>query len=288
MPKGRPKKSTSSETTCENSTTIKSLNEGGNMSDDALIDNNYGPSLFKRDSNGLLTNVQYTFDEGGSINWRAMVKEEHLFPNKAFFERFNKPVPKIIDGLRDHQLLIKLSGIKELARLRGFNSVSYETVKCEHDHVAVRCRIEFISNYETGDVSVAYEDMANATINNCSSFAVKFLETIACNRAFVRAVRNFLNVHIVGSDEMDTSDGKPINLNQQTSSSPSFDIQSSLEKNSKELINCYNFECFKDYLKQLKEANVYIHSEVESWNDYGDIPSKEARILLKIMKEEFS
>ena len=62
----------------------------------------------------------------------------------------------------------------------------------------------------------------------------------------------------------------------------------SLEKNSKELINCYNFECFKDYLKQLKEANVYIHSEVESWNDYGDIPSKEARILLKIMKEEFS
>tara|TARA_B100000902_G_scaffold399259_1_gene469300 strand:+ start:454 stop:1320 length:867 start_codon:yes stop_codon:yes gene_type:complete len=288
MPRGRPKKSVSSETTCENSVTVKSSNEGGNMSEDIAIDNNYGPSLFKRDENGLLTNVQYTFDEGGSINWRAMVKEEHLFPNKAFFERFNKPVPKIVDGLRDHQLLIKLSGIKELARLRGFDSVSYETVKCEHDHVAVRCSIVFIPNYETGGKAIIYEDMANATINNCSSFAVKFLETIACNRAFVRAVRNFLNVHIVGSDEMDTSDGKPITLNQQTSSSPSFDIQSSLEKNAKELINCYNFDCFKDYLKQLKEAKVYICSEVESWDNYKDIPSKEARILLKIMKEEFS
>jgi hypothetical protein len=288
MPRGRPKKKVSSETTCENSTTVKSSNERGNMSEDILIDNNYGPSLFKRDENGLLTNVQYTFDEGGSINWRAMVKEEHLFPNKAFFEKFNKPVPKVIDGLRDHQLLIKLSGIKELARLRGFDSVSYETVKCEHDHVAVRCSIVFIPNYETGGKAIIYEDMANATINNCSSFAVKFLETIACNRAFVRAVRNFLNVHIVGSDEMDTSDGKPIALNQQTSSSPSFDIQSSLEKNAKQLINCYNFDCFKDYLKQLKEAKVYICSEVESWDSYKDIPSKEARILLKIMKEEFS
>jgi hypothetical protein len=287
MPRGRPKKNTSTETSCENSTTIKSSNVNKDMSDDTLIDNSFGPTLFQRDENGLLKNVQYVFDEGGSINWRAMVKEEHLFPNKAHFERFNKPIPKTIDGLRDHQLLIKLSGIKELARLRGFDSVAYETVKCEYDHVAVRCAISFIGNYETGG-PVFYEDMANATTNNCSSFAVKFLETIACNRAFVRAVRNFLNVHIVGLDEMDTSDGKTPPSNVQSSSSPSFDIQSSLERNSKELLNCYNFECFKEYLKQLKEASIYINSEVESWDSYQDIPSKESRILLKIIKDEFN
>ena len=51
--------------------------------------------------------------------------------------------------------------------------------------------------------------MANATLNNTSSFATKFLEAIACNRAFIRCVRNFLNVHIVGDDEIDKSAVKP-------------------------------------------------------------------------------
>lgn len=285
MPRGRPKKKSNTETDCENSITIKSSNLELNMSENTTIDNSFGPTLFSRDENGLLKNVQYIFDEGGSINWRAMVKEEHLFPNKAHFERFNKPLPKSIEGLKDHQLLIKLSGIKELARLRGFDSVHYEMVKCEQNHVAVKCGISFISNYETGE-RVLYEDMANATTNNCSSFAVKFLETIACNRAFVRAVRNFLNVHIVGLDEMDTSD--PSTTQQSSQSSTSFSIQSTLEKNSKEYAKCSNFECFKGYLLELKNSNAYLNSEAESWESYSDIPSKEARILLKLLKDQFA
>jgi hypothetical protein len=255
------------------------------MSENTIIDNSFGPTLFNRDENGLLKNIQYIFDDDGSINWRAMVKEEHLFPNKAHFERFNKPLPKSIKGLKDYQLLIKLSGIKELARLRGFNSVSYDILKCEQDHVAVKCSISFITNYETKE-EVTYEDIANATINNCSSFAVKFLETIACNRAFVRAVRNFLNVHIVGLDEMDTSD--QTNVQQNPPSSNSFSIQSTLEKNSKEYANCSNFECFKGYLLELKNSNAYINSEAESWSSYLDIPSKEARVLLKLLKDQFA
>lgn len=247
------------------------------------VDNSFGPNNFQRDENGLLKNVEYIFNDDGSINWRAMVKEEHLFPNKAWFERFNKPLPKIIDGLKDHQLLIKLSGIKELARLRGFDSVSYEMVKCQHDHVAVKCSISFISNYETPE-KVVYEDMANATINNCSSFAVKFLETIACNRAFVRAVRNFLNVHIVGLDEMDTSEQKSSSEN----ITPSLSIHSTLEKLATQYVNCTNFDCFKEYLLELKNSNTYINSEVESWEGYKDIPSKECRILLKIIKDHFN
>jgi hypothetical protein len=286
MPRGRPKKNSNSETTSENSTTISATNlKGEIMKEEKIIDNSFGPSIFQRDSNGLLKNIQYTFSENGSVNWRAMVKEEHLFPNKAHFERFNKPLPRTIEGLKDHQLLIKLSGIKELARLRGFNSVSFEMVKCEQSHVAVKCKISFISNYETGS-EVVYEDMANATMKNCSSFAVKFLETIACNRAFVRAVRNFLNVHIVGLDEMDTSDNSTAQETPQ--SSTSFSIQSTLSKNAKDYANCSNFDCFKEYLLELKESNIYINSDAESWLDYPDIPSKEARVLLKIIKEQFN
>jgi hypothetical protein len=247
------------------------------------IDNSFGPSLFERDENGLLKNIQYVFNEDGSINWRAMVKEEHLFPNKAWFEKFKKPTPKTIDGLKDHQLLIKLSGIKELARLRGFDSVSFKTEASSHEHVAVKCKINFIANYETKN-PVSYEDMANASIINCSSFAVKFLETIACNRSFVRAVRNFLNIHIVGMDEMDTSDASSPNQIS-TPSQSSLSIQSSLEKNSKEFLDCSDFEEFKAYLKKLKDSNSYICKDVESWNSFSDVPSKEARILLKLIKD---
>ena len=52
--------------------------------------------------------------------------------------------------------------------------------------------ITYLPNYETNFKEVTFSDVANATIENTSSFAKKFLETIACNRAFVRCVRNFL------------------------------------------------------------------------------------------------
>ena len=143
-------KSKKSETTTENSSTVS----------DSKIDNSIGPSLFNRDESGLLKNIQYVFNEDGSVNWRAMIKEEHLFPNKLWFQARNKDMPRSIDGLKDNQLLIKLSGIKELARLRGFSSISYSMDKCEDHHVAVTCSTVFIPNYETGNEPVSFQDMA--------------------------------------------------------------------------------------------------------------------------------
>ena len=42
-----------------------------------------GPGRFKRNSFGLLDNVDYTFDDDGSVNWRSMIKDEHLFPPES-------------------------------------------------------------------------------------------------------------------------------------------------------------------------------------------------------------
>lgn len=246
-------------------------------------DNSYGPKNYKRDSNGLLQTVQYEFNEDGSINWRAMIKEEHLFPNKSYFEMYKKPVPKSIKGLRDNQLLIKLSGIKELAKLRGFSEVKYKTVKCEQDHVAVSCSISFSPNYETNGEVVFYEDMANATLNNTSSFATKFLETIACNRAFVRCVRNFLNIHIVGDDEIDKSDNNSIKILEKTSTN-SVTPNSVLENLVKNEKNISTFEEFKEELRSLWSQNLYRNDEAKTWESFFDIPPKEARILIKLFK----
>lgn len=238
-----------------------------------------GPGRFKRNGFGLLDNVDYTFDDDGSVNWRSMIKDEHLFPNKSWFDMRRKDVPRTIDGLGDHQLLIKLSGIKELAKLRGFSDVAYEVVKCEPDHVAVICRVTFLPNYETGGKAVVFQDMANATLNNTSNFATKFLETIACNRAFVRAVRNFLNVHIVGDDEIDKSTAPAPTANTNMGLTPS----SMVEGLAKEKLSCANFEEFRTVLRDWWQSGKYKNNDVKDWNDYGDIPAAQARILMKLI-----
>jgi len=245
------------------------------------IDNSSGPASYQRDENGLLKNIQYQFNEDGSVNWRAMIKDEHLFPNKSWFDLRKKDCPRSIEGLADHQLLIKLSGIKELARLRGFRDVSYHVQACEPNHVAISCSIEFLPNYETCNESVTFQDMANATVENTNSFAKKFLETIACNRAFVRCVRNFLNVHIVGDDEIDKSDNKS-----QGSKLNDLSPAGVLKKELKDKHSISSYEDFLPMLRELhKDGLVSIETEtIKKWNDFSDISAKDCRILLGIIK----
>ena len=76
----------------------------------------YGPDLYRRNGEGLLENANYIFNEDGSIDWRAMIKSEFLYPNKGWFEARSQALPDSIDGLEDKQLLIMLGGIKELAK----------------------------------------------------------------------------------------------------------------------------------------------------------------------------
>lgn len=245
------------------------------------IDNTTGPEAYQRDDNGLLKNIQYVFNDDGSVDWRSMIKEEHLFPNKSWFDLRKKDCPRSIEGLKDHQLLIKLSGIKELARLRGFSNVSYELTKCELDHVAVVCRMSFVPNYETNQEVVVFQDVANATVENTSSFAKKFLETIACNRAFVRCVRNFLNVHIVGDDEIDKSD-----IQKSSSSANELSPVGFLKK---ELADSHSISSYEEFLPLLREMHksqiITISTNViKGWKDFSDISAKDCRILLGALK----
>tara|TARA_R110002020_G_scaffold68500_1_gene179301 strand:- start:83 stop:700 length:618 start_codon:yes stop_codon:yes gene_type:complete len=205
-----------------------------------------------------------------------MIKEEHLFPNRSWFESRGKDVPNTIAGLLDNQLLIKLSGIKELARLRGFTRVRYITEKCDKDHVAVTCEINFIPNFETANQEVIFQDMANATLQNTSSFATKFLETIACNRAFVRCVRNFLNVHIVGDDEIDKSSGHTKNV--EVAYASSLTPNGILEKSFNDFLS------FQDALRNLWRSKTYRNEEASKWDGFESIPPKEARVLIKLLK----
>ena len=235
-----------------------------------------------RDESGLISNVDYQFNDDGSVDWRSMIKEEYLFPNKSWFDLRKKDCPRTIEGLKDHQLLIKLGGIKDLARLRGFSSLSYDLVKCDPDHVAVICKMTFIPNFETNGQSVTFEDVANATTENTSSFAKKFLETIACNRAFVRCVRNFLNVHIVGDDEIDKSDNTKTTKSSSNELSPTSFLKKQLSDNH----GITEYQDFIPLLRKLHQAKkIDISTEtIKSWKSFDDISAKDCRILLGAVK----
>lgn len=246
--------------------------------------NNSPAESYKRDSNGLLENVQYIFNDDGSVNWRAMIKDEHLYPNKEAFLRFNKEVPKSIEGLKDNQLLITLGGIKELLKLRGFLSMEPKIIESGEERAVCSCEISFIANYETDGHVVDYAEVANATLDNTDGFSAKFLECIAANRAFVRCVRNFLNVHIVGADEIDKSDPDEVAERKQKTVSRSSSPDGVLEKCARDH-DINSFEEFKDFLREMWVEKVYINEEVKSWEAYSDIPAKEARTLLAVLKK---
>ena len=242
----------------------------------------YGPDIWKRNEHGLLESVEYIFNEDGSVNWRAMINPEHLYPNKDWFEMRKMPVPGSIEGLDDSQLLIKLGGIKEIAKLRGMKSIHYQIEESSDERAVVRCSIDWVENYENpyGEWGCSFSSIANATIHNTNGFAAKFLECIAENRAFVRTVRNFLGIHIVGADEIDTSKNKaPI---QPPAPSGSKDISPQGILKEKAGID---FESFKNDLRAWYKDEKYKNDPetIKTWKSYKDIPAKECRKLLKLI-----
>lgn len=243
-----------------------------------------GPLKLQRDEFGLLKNVDYKFTETGHVSWREMVDPKFLYPNKDYFEARGEPVPDSTEGLEDSQLLIQLGGIKELARLRGFLEVGYKIAHIAEGNVSAGCIINWLPNYENPQGCI-FESTANATTENTSGFGAKFLETIAENRSFVRAVRNFLNIHIAGADEIDKSKNKVVEMENTAVSAPT--AQSSLEKQA----NNAGFKTYEEFREKflnplIKEKQYQPVKKPESpWLFYADIPADECRRIISLIKK---
>lgn len=217
---------------------------------------------FKRDINGLLECVDYTFNPDNTINWRGMISKEYLVPNRDSFKNQKDINIKEIDvtTLSDNQLLILLAGLKELAQIRGYTNVSYDVIQSQPDYVSVKCTIDWIPNYETGMQQVSFSALADAHLDNTKDFAKNFLMAIAENRAFVRAVRSFLKINIVGNDEM----GKTTHVDSEVEPNTSITQPVALlEKTMEE----YNIS-----FNQIKERAIQKNMEnAENWTKIEDI-----------------
>jgi hypothetical protein len=217
---------------------------------------------FKRDVNGLLECVDYTFNTDNTINWRAMINKEYLVPNRDSFKN-NKDINlKEVDvsTLADNQLLILLAGIKELAQIRGYTNVNYDIVQAQPDYVAVKCTINWIPNYETGMSPVSFSALADAHLDNTKDFAKNFLMAIAENRAFIRTVRSFLKINIVGNDEM----GKTTHIDSEIESNTLITQPVALLEKTMEKYNI-SFDQIKERAIQKKMQGA------ENWNTIKDI-----------------
>ena len=83
------------------------------------------------------------FNEDGTVDWRKMIKPEFLVANRDRTDETD------ISKLEDNELIILLGGLKDLASVRGFNSVTYKVHEASPEYVCASCSIEWIGNYET-------------------------------------------------------------------------------------------------------------------------------------------
>lgn len=230
------------------------------------------PKLFIRNQYGLLENdnISYQFNDDGSINWRAMVKQQYLVPNRQRTQETD------VSKLEDKDLLILLGGIKELAQIRGFTSVEYKVVTATDNYFATSCRITWVPNYETENRPVIFEALADASLVNTKDFARYFLAAIAENRAFVRCVRNFLKINIVSQEELgdaklglvakeDAEKENPMN--------PTVLLEKIMQEKS------ITFDILKKKLVKEKFDNA------ESFNSIKDVPKSKVFELIERLKK---
>ena len=237
-----------------------------------------GMKLIQRDENGLITDnesVKYKFKENGLIDWRAMLKPEHLYPNRAYFERRNQAIPDSVKHQEDTQVLVLLGGLKELAKVRGYSSVSFDTVTAQADYVCTVCRINWSPNYETEMKEVEFSDMGDAHPYNTNDFAMYYLAAIAANRAFVRCVRNFLNIDIVGKDEIGITPRKNASVSVENITDPKYLLSSLMKDNS------IPFSIIKQILvdQDVKGA--------DGFSSVSDVPNLKAFELVEQLKKQY-
>ena len=91
---------------------------------------NKPPKIVKRNQYGLLEdkNINYIFNDEGSVNWRKMIKPEFLVANRDRTDETD------ISKLEDHELIILLGGLKDLSNIRGYSSVTYNVTHASPEY----------------------------------------------------------------------------------------------------------------------------------------------------------
>lgn len=241
------------------------------MKDDLDLISCCPPNPIQRNEFGLIKGLQYHFDDDGFVNWKKMLKTEHLVVNKK------KNAETDISKVPEEDLLILLSGIKYLASIRGFQSVDYH-ITATDGRISSKCTIVWTPNYETEGRTVSYASMADASIENTSGFTSQFLTAISENRSFIRAVRNFLKIPILGQEELPPEDEQKA---RKADASPHAILQNLLDELNK------SFEWLKSKIVE-KNAETGKWPQAEKWDSIKDLSKMECIQLTELIKKSLA
>ena len=241
---------------------------------------NTPPKTIKRNEHGLLEGIKYSYQDDGLIDWRKMVKNEHIVPNRDNTSETD------VTKLKDKDLIILLAGLKDVAQMRGIKSVKYDIVTASPEYVCMKCGITWSGNYETEGEDVYFEGTADAGLNNTEGFGQIYLAAIAENRAFCRAVRNFLKINIVAKEEIAPNKGKQASTTKVTTPSAMFSSQSSVSMSPDSFLLTIlkeNNITFEQVRNKLIEEN---NTDAKKWCSVKDIPRLTAfEIIDRIQKK---
>ena len=241
---------------------------------------------FKRNELGLIEGVEYKYREDGTIDWRAMVNSKYLVINKSYEDsltkRFGVALKDIpVADVEDNKLLILLQGIKELAILRGYKSITPTVTHVSDNKATVCTQIVWLPNFETLGQEISFGDVGSASLDSTSGFGQLYLESIASNRAFVRAVRNFLGVNIVASDEVDSKAAEAhlekSKANQIDPHGPQAVLEKAIESAG------LNFDTFK--ARVIEKYTTKVSSNPSEWTSLASIKPNDAFVLLTLLKK---
>lgn len=256
-------------------------------------------STFERNSDGLVKGVTYSYTPLGKIDWKAMLRREDLY----IMEKYRADASKLFEGLSydkidpktlpDKWVCANLAGMVRLLHLRGYHSITYPQIIIHPDRAVASCQIEFIGNFETGGKSRITSSVASASPASVDKFYRPYIETLAENRALVRAIKRELEITIVNIEEIDKNADLP-----QSDTTASVNSQYGFKPNDLLKKKCKEFPAGPISFASVKKASIdhnakqaadskdRLVSGPETWESFDSISEIDCWMLMGILAKK--
>lgn len=212
------------------------------------------------------------------FDWKSLIPAKYIEINNAWYSQnginprdaTEEQKEELKERAGEENLIIKLAGFKHLAHLRGIKKIRYEVREITPDHFGAVCDLTLSECHVTdknGNINYYPEckiaGVANATTLNTSYPFSMYLESMAENRSFIRAVKTAFNINILGAEELQIQGPAtaPLLDDSEGTMTPQDSLQELLGREG---------NTFADLKEGLRKKSWPGH---ESWNDFADVPA---------------